>query len=180
MLAKHEFTQCLTQSTLQTNRSGISCVEGKTDENQLRKVLYHDSRSPGRLKPFLPKGKARIRSVAKFIWQVQTLPTQGQSANSLNVQSSSHNEKAQLANTLWAAHPATPWVIGVEFPVAACPNGENFIIEQAVFSNASTNSSSGRFRPFPPKGKARIRSMSKVQTHPTKGKERIRSVSKDK
>ncbi|EDQ98373.1 uncharacterized protein LACBIDRAFT_336017 [Laccaria bicolor S238N-H82] len=97
---------------------------------------------------------------------------------------SSHNEKAQLANTLWAAHPATPWVIRVEFPFVACPNGEKCIIEQVVFSNASTN----RFRPFPPGQSANSLNVQgmywqgssswQVQTHPTKGKERIRSVSK--
>ncbi|EDQ98878.1 uncharacterized protein LACBIDRAFT_335565 [Laccaria bicolor S238N-H82] len=70
-------------------------------------------------------------------WHVQTLPSQGQSANSLSGQAkmgqkgSSHNEKAQLADTLSAAHPAIPWVIGVEFADAACTHGRNLIIEQS-------------------------------------------------
>ncbi|EDQ98586.1 uncharacterized protein LACBIDRAFT_335826 [Laccaria bicolor S238N-H82] len=124
---------------------------------------------PGQIGLFTPsEGIMKVGAAVEFA----QCPSQGQSANSLSGQGSSHNEKAQLANTLSAAHPAIPWVIGVEFPVAACPNGEDFITEQAVFSNASTN------RTY--LGKARIRSMSKVQTHPTKGKERIRSVSKDK
>ncbi|EDR06251.1 uncharacterized protein LACBIDRAFT_328899 [Laccaria bicolor S238N-H82] len=106
-------------------------------------------------------------------WHVQTLPSQGQSANSLSGQAkmgqkgSSHNEKAQLADTLSAAHPAIPWVIGVEFADAACTHGRNLIIEQSSLTPQQISPSSGRFKPFLPKGKARIRSMSKVQTLPT-------------
>ncbi|EDR07463.1 uncharacterized protein LACBIDRAFT_327976 [Laccaria bicolor S238N-H82] len=163
-------------------------------------IIKQSPPTPGQIvrlagsKSFYPRAKHEFTQCPRSSLDdchVQTLPSQGQSAKLLSDQGSLHNEKAQLANTLWAAHPAIPWVIRVEFPVAACPDGENFIIEQAVFSNASTNRSSsaigthhesrspGRFRPFPPKGKARICSMSKVQTHPTKGKERICSVSKD-